>query len=405
MRRCRPFLLCWALPLAVLPWPATAAELDIRTLAVAAAPGSLAPRLTAGGEGSIVLSWTEPYAEGHRLVYAVLGSGWGEPVTVASGADWFVNWADFPSVLRVAEERWAAHWLVRRPAGGYAYDIAIATSADGTRWSAAMTPHRDGTDSEHGFVTLYPNAAGFGAIWLDGRKTVLPAGSSRADNGMTLRAARFAAGPTAQDEAEIDGLVCDCCQTDVALAAGGPVAVYRDRSEGEIRDIAVARFAAGRWQSPARLAPDGWRIEGCPVNGPAIAAQGSRVAVAWFSAAGGEPRVQLAYSTDAGRHFGQPLEVTGEENYGRVRVVLLENGDAAVSWLCRVPGDGAVPCLRRVAADGSRGPIRTLNAGGTVPALSVPQLARAGDDLVMAWTLGAGGVTRIASARFAAAQL
>lgn len=393
--------------LAVLP-AAAAGEtaLPARELAIDAAPGSTAPRLTSGAGGRLVLSWTEPAGEGHRLMYAVLGEGWGEPVMVASGEGWFVNWADFPSVLPLSDELWAAHWLVRRPAGGYAYDIAMATSTDGgATWSEPVTPHTDDTDSEHGFVTLFPHPGGFGAIWLDGRNTVRPPGESPADSGMTLRTATFDGSLAAADQAEIDGLVCDCCQTDAASTPAGPVAVYRDRSEDEIRDISVARFVDGRWEPGVRVATDEWRIPGCPVNGPAIDAQGSRVAVAWFSAAGDRPRVSFAWSADSGASFGAPVEVASENNYGRARVALLGDGDAAVSWLCRTPEDGAGVCLRRVTAEGRAGPVRTLSAAAGTPALSVPQLARDGETLIVAWTRRDDDGTRIASARISADSL
>ena len=67
-------------------------------------------------------------------------------------------------------------------------------------------------------------------------------------------------------EAVIDSSTCDCCQTDVAVSANGPIAVYRDRTHDEIRDIFVTRFEDGSWQPGERLHADNWEIPGCPVH-------------------------------------------------------------------------------------------------------------------------------------------
>ncbi len=388
-----------------------AAEAEIvagEPLAVPAAAGSLGAHLAAGPGGELVLSWIEPLGDGHRLVWSQLDGGWSPPSTVARGDDWFVNWADFPSVVPLADGLWAAHWLVSQPAGGYAYDVYLGVSDDrGQSWSEPVIPHRDRTASEHGFVSLFAHGSGFGALWLDGRKTIgetVP--EDVAATGMTLRAASFTPTLARRDDTEVDGLVCDCCQTDAAVAASGPVAVYRDRSAGEVRDIAVARLLDGAWQEGRVVADDGWELDGCPVNGPAIDARGNEVAVAWFTASSGRPRVRVARSTDSGETFGQPVDVGTSDNYGRVQIVMLDDGSLAVSWLCRQAGNAAGLCLRRVAkGEQPGGPVRRLEATGSIPPLSVPQLARQGNTLVLAWTVRDDATTRIASARIPAGSL
>ncbi len=149
-------------------------------------------------------------------------------------------------------------------------------------------------------------------------------------------------GKMAGDE-KIDGRVCSCCQTDAALAAAGPVIAYRDRSGEEVRDVSVIRRIAAGWSQPVRVHADNWKIPGCPVNGPAIAAAGRRVAVAWFTAAPPNPRVQAAFSEDGGATFGPAVVVDGDKPFGRVDLALDGNGDALVTWLaagarrCRPP--------------------------------------------------------------------
>ena len=52
-----------------------------------------------------------------------------------------MNASDFPSVVPISGQHWAAHWLVKRPGGNYAYDIALAMSADGGKnWTSSNGP-------------------------------------------------------------------------------------------------------------------------------------------------------------------------------------------------------------------------------------------------------------------------
>lgn len=334
-------------------------DLPIRPLQVSAATGSLAPNLSAGAGGTLVLSWIEPDGGAHRLRYSVLADrAWSEPRTAAAGDNWFVNWADFPSVVPLSDSLWAAHWLASQPAGGYAYDVLLSLSRDGgATWSAPLKPHDDGTPTEHGFVTLFPRDSGVGVIWLDGRNM---ASSAEADgiHGMTLRAATLSADRRIGNEALIDGLTCDCCQTDVAVTATGAVAVYRDRTEEETRDIYVARLVNGAWRPGRPVADDGWKIGGCPVNGPVIAAEGERVAIAWFTAADDEPRVRVTRSQDAGATFSTPIDIAARDTSGHVGLALLPDDGLAVSWTCKLPMEGTGVCLRALSGTDDPGPVQ-----------------------------------------------
>ena len=218
-------------------------------------PGSAGSRLTAGPNESVILSWLEPDGENTALRFATLdGDRWSSTRTIASGSNWFVNWADFPSVVAIDDSLWAAHWLVRTAAGTYEYDVAVSLSTDaGNSWGEPIKPHTDGTLSEHGFVSLYPDRGGIGALWLDGREM---------ERGMTLRSALISPAGELSNDALVDELVCDCCQTDVAIAPAGPIAVYRNRSEDEIRDVHVTRMIDGKWEAGRPVAHDGWKIAG-----------------------------------------------------------------------------------------------------------------------------------------------
>ena len=372
----------------------------VTEISVPALPGSRSPNLARGPDGTVLLSWIELAADGHALKYSELSDGqWSASQEVAGGLDWFVNWADFPSVVPVSDKLFAAHWLVSQPEGGYAYDVFVSMSPDrGTTWTTPVRPHSDGTPTEHGFVSMYSHADGAGLVWLDGRNMANESVTDPVINGMTLRSAVISPDMTIANEQKIDGLICDCCQTDVALTARGPVAVYRDRTPDEIRDILVARATEGRWQEGRPIANDQWQISACPVNGPVIKALDNNLAVAWFTAADNVPMVRLAMSSDAGATFSAPVDVAISKIFGRVGAVWLPGGAVAVSWLAKTDAQQAEINIVRVDAGGKVGEPVVLARGQSISGFSVPQLTRVGERLLMAWTAEIDGEAGIQAA-------
>jgi hypothetical protein len=276
--------------------------------------GSAQPNLTVDRQGRVWLSWLEVRPEGgHRFRLSSLhASGWSAPTTIAEGTQFVANWADFPSIFATSSGMLAAHWLERSGRGSYAYGVRVRTSPDGGRtWSAPLTPHADDSPTEHGFVSFFEApGSDLGLVWLDGRDMsgghgAPPAAGGHGGGSMTLRARTLANGKLG-DEMLVDARVCDCCQTAAARIDGGVIVAYRDRSDREVRDIAVSRFVNGAWSTPAPVHADNWEINACPVNGPAVDARGRSVAVAWYTLAGGSstglgangPRAKAAFSHD-----------------------------------------------------------------------------------------------------------
>jgi len=350
------------------------------------------PELTATHDGRVILSWVEKVSDkGYSLRLAILdGNRWTESRTVSQGDNWFVNWADFPSLVALKNGRLAAHWLVRSGSATYAYDVNVSQSQDdGKSWTKPIVPHRDNTQTEHGFVSLVPLSDGrLGAVWLDGRNMKNIKDSDEhapAPESMTLRYAAIDAEGKMSDEAELDERVCECCQTSAAVTSEGPIAVYRDRSQTEVRDIHVVRQVNGSWTKPQPVFADNWQINGCPVNGPAIAADGERVAVAWFTGVANTPAVKIAFSQDAGATFGQPIQVNDGETVGRVDTLLLADGSALVCWQSGNADGGAIK-VRRVRPDGSVGPPAVIAQTDISRSSGFPRMARLGNEVHFAWT-------------------
>ncbi len=363
----------------------------VRELKTPSLPGSGEPNLCVTPDGRMLLSWIEPAGEKtHRLRFSARAQGgeWSEPRTVAEGSDFFVNWADFPSLAALPDGRLFAQWLARSGPGTYAYDVRIAVSRDGgTSWAPALTPHLDGTPTEHGFVSLFPwDRDRLGVAWLDGRKTAARSGHGHGGTEAEMTLMHTTVGPDGRlgDEVLLDGRVCDCCQTSAVRTERGAIVVYRNRSEKEVRDISFVRYVDGRWSEPQTLAADGWEINGCPVNGPAIAAEGRRAAVAWFAAPGDEPRVRVAFSADAGETWSAPLSVDDGRPIGRVDIVLLPRGGALVSWMEQTT-KGAELRARRVSPDGARGPMAVVADSSAARSSGFPRMEAGGGEVVFAW--------------------
>ena len=382
-----------------------------------AGTGAAEPFLTLDGENQFLLSWLQRDADSVTvaLQLATLGSSgtWSTPTAIVRSTGLFVNWADFPSVVRLANGRLLAHWLQRNGSGKYSYDVRLAESNDGGRsWSASVLAHDANVAAEHGFVTLLPRAdSSADVVFLNGSAAAptsagADAGGEHRGPPMRLALARWTKeGGISASPVTLDDRTCDCCQTAAAVTAKGPVVLYRDRGDDENRDISVTRLIDGTWTTPRPLHVDGWIIDACPVNGPAISANGNQVAAVWFTGARDTAKVQLSFSTDAGATFGPPIRIDGGVPAGRVDVELLETGDAVVTWIERTGKDSSEVRARVVRADG------TAEAALRVAGLTIgrstgfPRMVRRGTELALAWTAPgttpATGTIRVATLRVA----
>jgi len=361
--------------------PGTARRLD-----TPAPVGSNTPSLVAGAEGAVLLSWTERRADSSIAIRVASrrNGAWDSTRTIGAGRPFFVNWADFPSVTVLNDGALAAHWLEREASGKYAYGVRVVRSSDhGKTWGAPITPHGDGLPAEHGFVALWPEGVnGIGLAWLDGRKSAMPDSARE----MTVRTAVVTADGSVQREAVLDARSCDCCQVASAATRTGRVVVYRDRSPEEIRDIVAVRSTPeGGWSAPVPVHHDDWHYEGCPVNGPSIAARGDTVVVAWFTAAHDTARVLVALSDDGGANFGPPTRVDDGNPVGRAVVVFDPAGDAVVGWMEQQTPVTADVRVRRVS-NGRRSVSQVVATTSSARSSGFPRMTVVGDTLLVGWT-------------------
>lgn len=398
------------------PKPLRVGDLAIETWPLPASPGSAQPDLVVTPDGRVLLSWLNMQT-GRRPAFQMaerfVDGHWEGPRTIAIGNAMFVNWADTPHIAVTEDRALWAHWLQKSADAPYAYDVMLVRSMDhGMNWSAPMRVHDDGTQTEHGFVAFWPQSENqLGVAWLDGRHTGGEAQAAgdhgshatgdEADAGpMSLRAAVFDGDLRISSATEIDARTCDCCQTDAATTTDGALLVYRDRTEGEIRDIYATRFDGKAWSTPVRVHADDWKMPACPVNGPSVAARGNDAVVAWYTAPGDTPLVQLARSTDGGATFGAPVVVDrGAAVIGRVAVA----SDAGQVWLLWMREDAGKQSLwlARYAPDLAKELQRTKLADlqGTGRGTGFPRLALGSDAAYAVWTDVVDGAPELHGAR------
>ena len=321
--------------------------------------GAFAPGIFATRD-SVLLVWMEPVATPNaqeqprrrQLRWSEwTEQGWSAPETIVAGEDFFANWADTPMIARDSKGRTLVSFARKSGADTYAYDVVLARKdAPDVDWTVLGSPHRDNTPTEHGFVSMVPRRDGVQVVWLDGRHYAAPS-----KGPMTLRTAFV--GDEIQEGAELDGRVCDCCNTAAALVDQRLLVLYRDRDQDEFHDMAFVQETAQGWSAPRSLHVDGWNIAGCPVNGPAVHNAQGQIWAAWYTGADEKSTIKASVA-DPGSSFKPPFVVAQSSGQdaplGRVAVASLNQDEVVVVWLAGL-SEGAVWRARRLSSHGRLG--------------------------------------------------
>ena len=363
----------------------TTVSVEVKQMSSPASDSCAEPFLFTDMNDVTYLSWIEKKGKQSTLFFSTLSNEkWSEAKKIASGINWFVNWADFPVIAGNGDKNLLAHYLEKSDTGKFTYDVKIISSADtGKTWAVPKILNEDNVKAEHGFVSIVPYKNGFFTAWLDGRKTAAEGGDGgHGHHGeMTLRGAMLDMNGNKINEWELDGRICDCCQTSVAISDNGPVVVYRDRSEDDIRDMSMVRYINGKWSAPKTIHDDNWQIKGCPVNGPSISAIGNNLAVAWFSMQGKKGEVKVMFSNDGGETFGKPIRVDEGNSIGRVDVAMIDSVTTVVSWM----EGGSIKAVK-VHTNGRKENSFLIASSSDKRSSGFPQMTRSGNRIVFAWT-------------------
>ena len=329
---------------------------------------------------------------------------WTSPQKIAIGSDWFVNWADFPTHA-ISGDQVLTSYLKKSASGTYTYDVFLSLQKlSGEKVKEDFILNTDGFKAEHGFVSIVAkDDEGFFITWLDGRNTVIKDADGN-HRPMTIRFAEITNNGDIINEAELDASVCDCCQTSITNTDKGPIVVYRDRSEEEVRDIYVTRKLDNVWEAPVTVNNDGWIIYGCPVNGPKAISNSNHIAVSWFTASEGKPTVNLSFSESYGASFGEPIKINDSDAIGRVDVAFLNPKEVIVSYM---EGDGFDTYLRikKVSIDREVSRPITISKIDGGRNTGVPQLEIYNNEIFIVWTISDGEMNQLKTVKFSSTNI
>lgn len=335
-----------------------------------------------------ILSWvTQDNDKESTLYYSeLIGGEWNEAKEIVHGNDWFVNWADFPAIAE-NNGNLLAHHLKKSSNETFSYDVKLNTKGiSDKQWTTSRALHSDATKTEHGFVSMVPyKTDSFFVTWLDGRNTGGGGHGGGHHGAMSIRAAEVTPDGTILNEMELDHKTCDCCQTTAAITSNGPVVIYRDRSDKEVRDISIVRMVDGSWTEPKTVFHDNWEIKGCPVNGPSAASFENNLVISWFTAVSGEPKVNLVFSDNGGEHFDDPIVISDKSPIGRVDIAMIDGENCIVSWL---ESTGEMSELKVVKIHRSGKKSDELNIAELTSSRKsgFPQMELVREKLIFAWT-------------------
>ncbi len=368
---------------------------------------SMQPFLFAKGD-DLMMSWTQKINDSvNSLNYSTLSDGkWTNAKEIANGNDWIVNWADFPAIAK-NKENILVHYLQRSDPVKFSYDIqTIQSTNNGESWNEENKLHKDTTVTEHGFVTMLPyKDDSFFITWLDGRNTIgqshekkindkkndtthvsgaTKSANSHGSPAMNIRTATILANGEIVDDTLVDGKTCDCCQTSAAITPNGPIIVYRNRTDDEVRDIYISRLVDNKWTEPKSIHNDNWEIKGCPVNGPKAATFNNTLVIAWFTAANKIPKVNLTFSDDNGENFNLPIQIDSGKPIGRVDVALLDDQNALVSWVESTEEEAEIKMVK-VNKDGTKSTPVVVSPISASRASGFPQFELINNNAIFAW--------------------
>ena len=356
--------------------------------------------------GTLSLSWISSKKDNEAsLHFSQFKKGeWIKPQRIAFGSDWFVNWADFPAHA-INEDLIITSYLKKSASGTYTYDVILnLQKLSGEKIKEDFLLNTDGVKAEHGFVSIIANNnKGFFITWLDGRNTV----EMKLDGHhkpMTIRFAEITSKGEIINESELDAAVCDCCQTSIAMTNNGPIIVYRDRSEKEVRDIYITRNINGVWEEPKPINNDGWIINGCPVNGPKVAVSSTNLAVAWFTVVNDNPLVNVSFSKNNGDSFGTPFKLNDHDAIGRVDVAFLNNEQVIVSYM-EVDETGTYLKIKKISINGKVSKPITISKIDGGRNTGVPQLEIINNDIFIVWTTTVNGINQLKSIKLSSKNI
>jgi hypothetical protein len=290
--------------------------------------------------------------------------------------------------------------------------LRLARSVDGGKtFEPAATLHAPDIAGARGWHSLAISPSGqVHSLWLDGRPRhagsifdrLLPTAHAQAHQhaaGMGLYHLAWDGSASPQARRLFEP-VCECCKTAMAVGGDGSVyAAWRHIYEDNYRDIAFAVSRDGAvFGDAVRVNEDGWQINGCPDDGPAMVVDGSnRAHLIWPTVVHEKTDMGIFYASTAdGVSFSprSPLPGAGGMDPSHPQLAIDGSGRLAAVWDEMIEKKRRVVMTRAVpAGDGapSWSEPELLDDGRAGSSATYPVVAASGSGALVAWTSQAGG--------------
>ena len=260
------------------------------------------PLLTKTLKGDVLLSWTEKDTQGQISFCMATSKDKGKTFTdkksIATGYGIGNSRLMRAKILSKKDGTLVAVFSNRADAtpnqtgrgGPRALDIAFCTSTDqGNTWTAPKSVDTDPTKCTRGFFDA--------AVMANDEIVVIylkDVANSTKHEERDLRMVVTKNG-IFQPEKVIDPVVCDCCNISLLLDAKGALNVYYRDNNDDVRDIArmTSIDNAETFSKPQIVHNDGWKINGCPHNGPTSTIANGGNLIAWFSGSETDKGIRL----------------------------------------------------------------------------------------------------------------
>ena len=318
---------------------------------------SLVPR--AGREPEVVVVWTAKSSDGSRLLIS----------RSQDGGTSFTRAAPIPGSEAAGNRGWESTAVDR---GGRV--VAVWLDHRDMASSVGTPMHHEGHDHAS-------------------------AGTPNADSAVRAQASKLYFSPLdgASRSHAITGGVCYCCKTAVTTGPDGAIyAAWRHVYPGNLRDIAftMSRDGGRTFTAPVRVSNDGWVLDGCPENGPALAvgADGA-VHALWPTLVAGatsdsEPALALFHATSRNGGAFSPRERMATEGTPRHPQLATTSAGLVAAWDEQTAGGARRVVLARLTGSGAA-PARASRevVSGNARA-QTPAIAGASAAVVIAWAEG-----------------
>lgn len=391
------------------------------TLLTVAGRASATPSIAAAGQ-IVAIAWGATGADDRTDVFAAVsrdgGVKFSDPVRVNAVTGEARLSGEMPpriAVRRVqaSEVEIVVAWTARADSAA----IKVARSRDlGRSFSAPLVLQEHPQPGNRGWPAIAIDRDGeVHAIWLDHRALAPPPGGPPAPHqhgagthdgvAMAQRSGLYYASARAdlvRHERRLTKGVCYCCKTTVAVRPDDTiVTAWRHVYPGNLRDIAFSSSSDGgrTFTPPMRVSRDGWEINACPDDGPALAVDETGTThISWPTVvADKQLEGALFYSTRKNGAFTPRARIPtlGSIKPSHPQIAIDSMGRAVVVW-DELVNNRRVAALITIA-NGRRGPsfgpVRTLNDDD---AGYYPVVAATPGAVVAAWTSGRAGTSAIA---------